>query len=115
MVRYASAARAIGDALGVQPAPECRIGQGRVTLTFRRLGGTRWSEDQRIDHAHQAAAIARSVLADDPRRAVRRRATRAVVVIYEDAALVRGCEIIARWECVITEAGQRDAYESRYR
>lgn len=60
-----------------------------------------------MEHAHRAAAIARSVLADDPRRAVRRRATRAVVIVYEDAALVRGCEVVARWECVITDAGQR--------
>ncbi len=110
VTRYRSAAAAIGSALGVEPAPECRIGRGRITLTFRRVGATRWSEDERIENAHRAAAIARMVLAEDTRRAVRKRATRAVVVVYEDATLVRGCEITARWECVVTDAGLRDAY-----
>lgn len=101
VVRYASVARAIQRALGVEPAPYCQIGQGRITLTFRRIGASRWSENQQIEHALRAAATARSVLAGDPRRTVRERANRAIVIVYEDAALVRGCSVMARWECVV--------------
>jgi hypothetical protein len=91
-------------ALGVEPVPVCRIGHGRITLTFRRAGASRWSEEQQIEHAIRVAAVARNVLANNPRRAVRRRATRAIVVVYEDLTLVRGCEVLARWECVVPAA-----------
>jgi hypothetical protein len=104
VARYGSVAQAIGRALGVEAAPQCQIGQGRITLTFRRLGASRWSEHQQIEHALRVAATARAVLADDPRRAVRERATRAIVVVYEDATLVRGCAVVARWECVVPAA-----------
>lgn len=107
IVRYASIAAAIGRALGVEPAPHCQVGHGRITLTFRRLGASRWSEAQQIEHALRAAAIARTVLADDPRRAVRERAKRAIVVVYEDATLIQGCAVRARWECVVPAAAQR--------
>jgi len=100
IVRYASVATAIAHAVG-EPAPDCRIGQGRITLTFRRLGATRWAEAEQIEHALRVAAAARVVLADDRRRAVRHRAARAIVVVYEDVALVRGCAVTARWECVV--------------
>lgn len=102
VVRYASVANTIAKALGIEPAPECRIGRGRITLTFRRLGATRWAERQQVEYALKVAEIARKVLAADSRRTVRgRAATRAIVVIYEDAALVRGCSVVARWECVV--------------
>ena len=26
----------------------------------------------------------------------------AIVIIYEDATLVKGCAVVARWECVVT-------------
>jgi hypothetical protein len=100
-VRYASAAAGIGQALGVDPAPDCGLLHGRIMLAFRRLGASRWSEEQRIDYALRAVAIARTVLANDARRGVRKRATRAIVVVYEDITLVRGCEVVARWECVV--------------
>ena len=102
VVRYGSTANAITRALGIEPAPECRIGRGRIALTFRRLGATRWAEARQIEYALKVAEIARKVLAADSRRMVRGRATtRAIVVIYEDAALVRGCSVVARWECVV--------------
>jgi hypothetical protein len=101
VVRFRSVAAAIAQALDVYPAPDCRIGHGRITLTFRRLGASHWSEQQQIEFAFQAIAIARSVLANDKRRAVRRRADRAIVVVYEDMTLVRGCEVVGRWECVV--------------
>ena len=101
VVRYASVGTAIGRALGAEPAPDCRIGQGRITLTFRRLGATRWPESRQVEHALRVAAVARAVLADDSRRAVRQRASRAIVVVYEDASLARGCAVVARWECVV--------------
>jgi ketosteroid isomerase-like protein len=104
VVRYASAATAIAQALGVDPAPECRIGAGRITVTFRRIGASRWPEDRQVEHAIRAVAIARAVLADDPRRAVRERATRAIAVVYEDATSVLGCAVTARWECVVPAA-----------
>ena len=101
VTRYASVAHAIGDALGTHPAPDCRIGQGRITLTFGRIGASRWPEARQIEHALRVAAIARTVLASDGRPAVRQRATRAIVVVYEDATLVRGCAVTARWQCVV--------------
>jgi hypothetical protein len=101
IVRNASVGTAIGQALGVEPAPYCEIGQRRITLTFRRLGASRWSENQQIEYALRAAATARTVLEEHPRRAVRQRAARAIVVVYEDASLVRGCAVVARWECVV--------------
>jgi hypothetical protein len=108
VVRYASVAIAIAQALGVEPPPYCQIGQGRITLKFRRLGASRWSENEQIEHALWAAATARGVLANDHRGAVRERATRAIVVVYEDATLVRGCAVVARWECVVPAPSPRD-------
>jgi len=101
VVRYASVATEIASALGFEPAPECRIGHGRVTITFRHLGASRWSESEQIEHALHVAAVVRTVLANDSRRSVRDRVARAVVVVYQDAALVRGCDVSARWECVV--------------
>jgi len=101
VVRYASAATAIGRALAIDPAPDCRIGQGRIKLTFRRLGASRWPEAQQIEYALKVAGIARTVLSADSRRAVRERVTRAIVVVYEDATLLRGCAVVSRWECVV--------------
>ena len=101
IVRYRSLANAISQALGIEPAPDCRIGAGRITVTFRRLGGSRWPEEEQIEFALETARIARCVLANDTRRGVSRRANRAIVVAYEDTTLVRGCEVVARWECVV--------------
>ena len=104
VIRFASAASAIVHALGVEPEPECRIGQWRITLTFRGLGATRWTEHEQIEFALEKSAIARSLLAADHRRAMRARAARAIEVIYEDATALRGCAVVARWECVVTAA-----------
>jgi len=101
VTRFASVANAIADALGIEPQPDCRIGHGRIMLTFRRLGASRWPEKQQIEFALRAAGIAREVLAADSRRTVRGRASRAIVVVYEDATLLSGCSVIARWECVV--------------
>jgi hypothetical protein len=109
VVRFASVATAIGRALGVKPAPYCQIGHGRITVTFRRLGASRWSENRQVEHALRAAATTRAVLAGDSRRSVRERATRAIVIVYEDATLIRGCAVLARWECVVPAPVPRDA------
>lgn len=101
VIRYASVAEAIVRALGIEPVPECRVGQGRITLTFRRLGASRWPESRQIEHALHVAATARRVLEGDSRASVRQRASRAIEVVYEDATLVRGCAVTARWECVV--------------
>jgi hypothetical protein len=101
VIRYASAAREIGLALGLQEAPDCRIGQGRIRLIFRNVGATRWNENEKVDNALRIADVARLVLANDSRRVVRRRANRAIVVVYEDMMLLQGCEVIGKWECVV--------------
>ncbi len=101
VVRYGSVATAIGLALGAEPPPDCRIGHGRITLTFRSVGASRWPESKQVEHALRAAAVARAVLAEDPRPAVRERTSRAIVVVYEDATLVRGCSVEGRWEYVV--------------
>ena len=104
VVRYASLASAIEEALGAERPPECRIGQGRITITFKRLGATRWPETRQIEHALRVASVTHEILAADSRRSVRQRATRAIEVVYEDASLVRGCAVVARWECVVPGA-----------
>ena len=109
VVRFASVAAAIQRALGVDPPPYCQIGHGRITLTFRRLGASRWPEDRQIEHALHAAETTRAILAGDTRRSVRERANRAIVVVYEDATLVRGCSVLARWECVVAAPQSPDA------
>src|SRR3954471_5429678 len=96
VVRYASVGAAIARALGVQPPPDCRVGHGRITLTFRKLGASRWPEAQQIAHALRVAEAARAVFADDSRGAVRRQSRKAIVVTYEDASLVRGCVVESR-------------------
>lgn len=101
VIRYASVAAAIGRAVGVSPPPICRIGHARITITFRQLGASRWSEERQIEFALHVARVARDVLSTDSRRNVRQRAARAIVVVLEDVALVRGCAVEARWECVV--------------
>lgn len=101
IVRYGSVGAAIARALGSEPTPNFRIDAGRITLTFRGVGASRWPEAQQIEYALRTATVARRVLADDTRRAVRGRATRAIVVVYEDSTLVRGCAVVSRWECVV--------------
>lgn len=99
--RFRKTANAIAEELGANPAPDVRIGRGRITVKFRQLGASSWSEARRIDHAHQVAAVVRGLLEATTKRALRRRATRAVVVTYEDATLANGCDIDARWVCVL--------------
>ena len=101
VIRFAAVANAIADAMGIDPGPDCRIGHGRIMLTFRRLGASRWPDRQQIEFALRSAEVARSILAADSRRILRQRAKRAIVVVYEDATLVSGCSVVARWECVI--------------
>ena len=100
---YKSIASAIEDAIGGDPLPTCRIGR-RITLTFRSTGASRWPEAQQVEAALDVAARARSMLAEDARRTVRQLVARAIVVVYEDATLRRGCSVTARWECVVVGA-----------
>lgn len=109
IVRYLSAARAIGNALGIEPAPYIRIGHRRITLTFRGIGASGWPENQQMELALRAAGTARAVLAQNPRRGLRDPTTRAIVVVYEDASVVRGCAVVARWECVVPATSSRGA------
>ena len=94
-------ARKIANELDVNPAPDIRIGQGRIAIKFRQLGASSWSETRRVEHAVHVAHVVRSLLADSDRWALRRRAGRAVVVSYEDAMYAAGCDIDARWVCVV--------------
>ena len=105
VVRYASVANQIAAVLGVDPAPGVTLGR-RIKIIFRSIGASRWPEERQVEYALHVAAIAREVLADESRRRVRRRATdSAVVVIFEDATLRRGCSITARWEAVVPASG----------
>jgi hypothetical protein len=99
--RFRSAAATIARALGVEPPPECRIQNGRTYLTFRRLGAARWDEAQQMELVRRAVAVTRAVLADDDRRQLRKSAPKAIVVAFEDASLVDGCPVTARWECTV--------------
>lgn len=101
VIRYASVAEAIRRELGFEIVPEVHLGRGRIQVTFRNLGASRWPLESQADHAFQVAAVTRSVLERDHRAAVRRRSRRAIVIVYEDISLVSGCETTARWECVI--------------
>jgi len=112
VVRYSGVGAAIARAVGGSSEPECRIGHGRVTLTFRSLGATHWPEAQQLEHALHAASVARSILADDARGAVRRRAARAIEIVYEDSTLLHGYPVAARWECVVL-AAQRVTSDDR--
>jgi hypothetical protein len=103
--RFRSAARMIAQTLGVDPAPDCVVKNGRTTLTFRKLGGSRWAESDQMAFALRAAEVARRVFLDDDRRQLRAAAARAVEVAFEDAAVVQGCAVSARWECTVP--GQR--------
>lgn len=100
-IRYGSIAKTIAQELTLESTPDCKIGGGRVYLTFRNVGATRWSLEQQAEHALRAAAVARAVFARDHRAPVRRRVRRAIVVAYEDDSLVRGCAVTARWECIV--------------
>jgi len=101
IVRYASVAPIIGQALGMNTAPDIRVGRGRITLVFRQMGASLWDQQKKLEYALHVAQAARSVLAADSRRLVRRRARRAIVVIFEDVVLDRGYDVASRWECVV--------------
>jgi hypothetical protein len=104
IVRYRSVGRAIAQALGVNPPPDCRIGRYRITFRFRQTGASRWPEERRIQYALHVAETARSLLGADTRKSVRRRVNRAVVVVFEDTHLDRGCDISSKWECIVPSA-----------
>ena len=109
IVRYNSVANRIAAALGVDPAPEVVVG-ARLKIIFRSIGASRWPEDKQVEYALQVAEAARRAMAADSRRLIRRRAaTRAIVVIFEDATLRRGCSVTARWEAVIPVSGSTPA------
>jgi hypothetical protein len=101
IVRYTPVIKDIAHSLGIQTAPAFRIGRGRITLIFRQLGASRWPAEERIEYAFHVASVARSMFAADHRRLVRRQANRAIVVVFEDVFLERGCDIAARWQCII--------------
>lgn len=98
---FRSVGEAVARALNMESVPECRVVHGRVTLSIRRLGASRWPEAQQIELALRVVEAARVVLAGDSRWQLRRGATRAIVVIYEDASVVQGCAVTARWECAV--------------
>ena len=98
---FRSVGEAVARALNVESVPECRVVNGRVTLSFRRLGAARWPEAQQMELALRAVEAARVVLAGDSRWQLRRGATRAIVIVYEDATVVQGCAATARWECAV--------------
>lgn len=101
LVRYTPIVRDIAQTLGLKSIPAFRLGRGRIMLIFRQLGASRWPAEERIEYAFHVANTARSVFAADRRRLVRRHANRAVVVVYEDVLLEGGCDVTARWQCIV--------------
>ncbi|MEP6620877.1 MAG: hypothetical protein ABJE47_16250 [bacterium] len=101
IVRYAAVARQLARELACEVIPECRIGHGRIYITFRNLGGVGWPLGQQGDYAQRVAAVVRGILESDHRRTIQRRTRSAVVVVFEDRALVHGCSAVGRWECVV--------------
>lgn len=98
---FRSAGTEVGRLLGIDTPPECKRDHGRVYFTFRRLGATRWSESDQMAFAQRTVEVARGVLAAHSRRELRAGARRAIVVVYEDASVVQGCAVTARWECTV--------------
>lgn len=101
VVRFASVADAIEARLGIAARPRVTIGHGRILIAVRNIGATRWELATQMTRAHEMAAVARAVLAEDARASVRRRTVNAVVVRFEDIAAAQGCDVRATWECVI--------------
>lgn len=101
VVRYASVADAIEARLTLGARPACHVGRGRLYVVLRGAGATRWGPEAQISRALEMAAIARGILAEDGRAAVREHARHAVVVRFEDAAAAQGCDVRAQWECVV--------------
>ena len=44
----AAVATEIGYALGVRTMPDIQIGRGRVRITLRQIGASRWTEDREV-------------------------------------------------------------------
>ena len=105
---FRSVGDAIARALRVDPSPDCRVLHGRTILTFRRLGAARWPEAQQMDLVRRAVAVTRAVLADDERRQLRQSAPKAIVVAFEDSALVDRWPVTTRWECTVPGLGMSE-------
>lgn len=102
--RYPDVLEAIERQLASDGRLMCTFGAGRVYLSLRGAGATRWGLDAQLARALEMAAAARSVLAGDARAAVRVHAQHAIVVRYEDATMAAGCDVRAQWECVVPAA-----------
>ena len=100
VIRYASAARAIAEAIGTEKPPDVAVEQ-RITVTFRQTGGTRWAEQEQVEFALHTAAVARQVLTEEKRLKLRDYVNRAIVVVLEDVTVARGCAVTARWDMVV--------------
>jgi len=102
VTRYASVLDAIERQLAPDGRLTCRLGAGRVYLTLRAAGATRWDAATQLARALEMASAARAILAADDRAPVRAHARHAIVVRYEDATVAEGCEVRAAWECIVT-------------
>src|SRR3954471_15081176 len=80
--RYASVANAIEQRLALGGRLACQIGQGRLCITLRSAGATRWVPEVQLARALEMAAVARELLDRDTRASVRRHARHAVVVRF---------------------------------
>ena len=101
VTRYPDVLGAIERRLAPDGHLSCHFGAGRVYLTLRSVGATRWDGATQLARALEMAATVREMLATDPRPGVRVHASHAIVVHYEDVGLARGCEVRAEWECVV--------------
>ena len=101
VTRYPEVLEAIERQLAPDGHLTCRLGAGRVYLTLRGVGATRWEPSSQLARALEMARAARAVLASDARAPVRAHVQHAVVVQYEDVGVAEGCEVRAQWECVV--------------
>jgi len=103
--RYPEVLDAIERHLAGEGRVTCTLGAGRVHLTLRGAGATRWSPDAQLARALAMASAARAVLVADARAPVQAHARHAIVVRYEDVTVAAGCDVRAQWECVIPASG----------
>jgi hypothetical protein len=99
--RYPDVLEAIERQLASDGRLSCSLGVGRVYLSLRGAGATRWGAEVQLARALEMAAVARGVLAADARAPVRVHAQHAIVVRYEDAVVAAGCDVRAQWECIV--------------
>src|SRR5688500_16064695 len=101
ITRYGPLLKAIERQLAPEGGLTCRFGAGRVYLTWRGVGASRWDPSAQLARALEMTAVVRTALAADTRAPVRVHGKHAVVVRFEDTGIAEGCEVRSHWECIV--------------